>query len=116
MSKEELEPKLAKLMDSIPECEGVIAADKEGKVIIAGQTIVEMDHSKIATACAKIIQDSNELGKNIGKGSLVTNTIELENGFAILVGSAKTILIGLTGLDGKASLALLRRNLVSILK
>ncbi len=115
MSKEELEPKLAQLMDSIPECEGVIAADKEGKVLI-GQTIVEMDHSKIATACAKIIQDSNELGKNIGKGSLVTNTIELENGFAILVGSAKTILIGLTGLDGKASLALLRRNLVSILK
>ena len=115
MSKEEVEPKLAELMDSVPECEGLIAATKEGEVII-GQTITELDHSKIAKACAKIIQDSNALGKDIGKGSLKNTTIELDSGFAVLVGSDKILLIALTGLDGKASLALLKRNLTSILK
>ena len=51
MNKEELEQKLAQLMDTVPECEGLIAADTEGKVII-GQTITELNHSKIAKTCA----------------------------------------------------------------
>ena len=73
-----------------------------------------MDHSKIAKACAAIIKDSNTLGGDIGKGSLRTTTIELEDGFAVLVGSEKNVLIALAGLDGKASLGLLKRNLISI--
>ena len=80
----------------------------------AGQTITEMDHGKIAKACAAIIKDSNNLGKDIDKGSLKTTTIELEKGFAVLVGSAKNVLIGLAGSDGRSSLALLKRNLISI--
>jgi predicted regulator of Ras-like GTPase activity (Roadblock/LC7/MglB family) len=114
-SKDQLEKKLAELMDIVPECEGLIAADSDGKVII-GQTITDMDHKSIAKACLAIINDSNSLGKNIGKGTLKVTTIELENGFAVLVGSDKTILIALAGLDGKASLSLLKRNLISISK
>lgn len=112
-SKEVIEQKLAELMDIVPECEGLIAADTNGKVIV-GQTITDMDHQSIAKACLKIINDSNSLGQNIGKGTLEVTTIELENGFAVLVGSDKTILIALAGLDGKASLSLLKRNLISI--
>lgn len=115
MSKEIIEEKLAQLMDIVPECEGLIAADTTGKVII-GQTITEMDHSKIAKACATIIKDSNALGTDIGKGSLRTTTIELTEGFAVLVGSEKNVLIALAGLDGKSSLGLLKRNLISISK
>jgi hypothetical protein len=73
-----------------------------------------MDHGKIAKACVAIIKDSNTLGKDTGKGSLKTTTIELENGFAILVGSEKNMLIALAGTDGRSSLALLKRNLISI--
>ena len=113
VDKKVLEQKLAELMDSVPETEGLIAADANGKVII-GQTITEMDHGKIAKACAAIIKDSNNVGKDIGKGGLKTTSIELENGFAVLVGSEKTVLIGLAGLDGRSSLALLKRNLMSI--
>lgn len=114
MNKKELEKKLAELMDIVPECEGLIAADSQGKVII-GQTITEMDHGKIAKACTAIIKDSNNLGNDVGKGALKTTTIELEKGFAVLVGgSDKNILIALAGLDGKASLGLLKRNLISI--
>jgi predicted regulator of Ras-like GTPase activity (Roadblock/LC7/MglB family) len=115
MSKEKIEPKLAQLMDTVPECEGLIAADADGKVIV-GQTITEMDHETIAKACAQIIKDSNTLGKDINKGELRNTTIELEEGFAVLVGSEKTVLIALTGPDGRASLGLLKRNLINISK
>ena len=114
MDKKELEKKLAELMDIVPECEGLIAADMNGKVII-GQTITDMNHGTIAKACSTIVRDSNNLGKDIGKGNLKTTTIELEKGFAVLVGSDQTVLIALAGLDGKASLSLLKRNLISIL-
>ncbi|MGB5912454.1 MAG: roadblock/LC7 domain-containing protein [Promethearchaeia archaeon] len=114
MDKKLIEQKLAELMDIIPECEGLIAADANGKVII-GQTITETDHSAIAKACSSIIKDSNTLGKNISKGKLKTTTIELDEGFALLVGSDALILIALAGLDGRASLSLLKRNLISIL-
>jgi predicted regulator of Ras-like GTPase activity (Roadblock/LC7/MglB family) len=114
MDKKLIEQKLAELMDIVPECEGLIAADSNGKVII-GQTLTEMNHNAIAKACTNIIKDSNTLGTDIGKGKLKTTTIELDNGFAILVGSETLTLIGLAGLDGRASLSLLRRNLISIL-
>jgi predicted regulator of Ras-like GTPase activity (Roadblock/LC7/MglB family) len=113
MSKKLIEEKLAELMDIVPECEGLIAADLQGKVIV-GQTLTDMDHNKIAKACAAIIKDSNNLGNDIGKGSLKTTTMELEKGFAVLVGSNKNILIALAGVDGKASLSLLKRNLKTI--
>ncbi|MFW9824095.1 MAG: roadblock/LC7 domain-containing protein [Candidatus Thorarchaeota archaeon] len=113
VDKKVLEQKLAELMDIVPECEGLIAADSNGKVII-GQTITEMDHEKIAKACVAIIKDSNTLGKDTGKGGLKTTTIELEDGFAVLVGSEKSTLIALAGSDGRSSLALLKRNLISI--
>jgi predicted regulator of Ras-like GTPase activity (Roadblock/LC7/MglB family) len=115
MSKKLIEEKLAELMDIVPECEGLIAADLQGKVIV-GQTLTEMDHSKIAKACATIIKDSNNLGNDIGKGSLRTTTIELEKGFAVLVGSDKNVLIALAGVDGKSSLSLIKRNLKTISK
>jgi predicted regulator of Ras-like GTPase activity (Roadblock/LC7/MglB family) len=115
MSKEVIEGKLAELMDIVPECEGLIAADTKGNIIV-GQTITEMDHSKIAKSCLSIVNDSNTLGTDIGKGSLRTTTVELEEGFAVLVGTEKKILIALAGADGKSSLGLLKRNLISISK
>ena len=113
MDKAVIEKKLAELMDTVPECEGLIAADLEGKVIV-GQTILESDHGAIAKACATIIKDVNSLGSNINKGALRDTTIELEEGFAVIVGSSDLILIALAGTDGKASLGLLKRNLMSI--
>jgi len=113
MDKKTIEQKLAQLMDLVPEVEGLIAAEPSGNVIV-GQTLTEMNHGKIAKACAAIIKDSNALGDDIGKGSLKTTTIELDEGFAVLVGSDKVVLIALAGQDGKSSLSLLKRNLISI--
>ena len=111
--KEVIEKKLAELFDVVPETEGLIASDPEGKVIV-GQTITDMDHNGIAKACATLIKNGNTLGENTGKGGLKTATIELEDGYGVIVSSDKGILIALAGLDGKASLSLLKRNLISI--
>ena len=115
MNKEELEAKLAQLMDIVPECEGLIAADTDGKVII-GQTLTEMDHDAIAKSVAALIKDSNNLGKNVGKVGLKSITIELDEGYAVLAASDDIVLIALAGEDGAASIGLLKRNLISISK
>lgn len=114
MDKKELEKNLAELMDLVPECEGLIASDMNGKVIV-GQTLTDLNHDSIAKECITIINSSNNLGNHIDKGNLKTTTVELSDGFAVLAGSEEILLIALAGLDGKASLSLLKRNLVSIL-
>ena len=114
MDKKELEKKLAELMDLVPECEGLIASDMDGKVLV-GQTLTDLNHDAIAKECITIIKCSNNLGNHVDKGSLKTTTVELSDGFAVLAGSEEILLIALAGLDGKASLSLLKRNLVSII-
>jgi predicted regulator of Ras-like GTPase activity (Roadblock/LC7/MglB family) len=108
-----IEKKLAELFDVVPETEGLIASDLEGKVIV-GQTITDMDHNGIAKACATIIKNSNVLGDNTSKGGIKSATIDLENGYGVIVSSDNGILIAIAGLDGKASLSLLKRNLILI--
>jgi len=115
VDKKDIEKKLSELFDIVPETEGLIASDLEGKVII-GQTITDMDHNAIAKTCVAIIKDSGNMGNNIGKGAFKTATIDLESGYAVIVKSDAIVLIALAGLDGKASLSLLKRNLISISK
>ncbi|MCJ7648739.1 MAG: hypothetical protein MUP85_09015, partial [Candidatus Lokiarchaeota archaeon] len=57
---------------------------------------------------------SNALGEILGKGQLKTTTIDYENGFAVVSSSDELIIIALAGLDGKASLSLIKRNLIKI--
>jgi len=115
MSKKDIEPKLSELMSNIAECEGLIAANIDGKVII-GQTLTDMDHNSLAKLCADIMKASVTLGGNLGKGDVKNTTVELDEGFAVIVGTEKVIYIGLVGIDGRPSLALLKRQLISIAK
>jgi len=115
VDKKAIEKKLAELFDIVPETEGLIVSDLEGKVII-GQTITDMNHSAIAKTCVAIIKYSSTMGDNIGKGAFKAATIDLASGYAVIVKSDAILLIALAGLDGKASLSLLKRNLISISK
>ncbi len=115
MKKEEIEPKLASLMDTVPECEGLIAADANGKVIV-GQTITELDHGKIAKEIVTILNSAAALGKLLKKGATVDTTMEFNDGFAQVTVGTEGILIGIMGLDGRNSMSLLMRNMKSILK
>ncbi len=115
MKKEEIEPKLATLMDTVPECEGLIAADANGKVIV-GQTITELDHSKIAKEIVTILKSSGILGTIMKKGATLDVSISYNDGFAQVTVGTEGILIGLMGLDGRNSISLLMRNMKSIIK
>ena len=115
VDKKVIEKKLAELFDIVPETEGLIVSDLDGKVII-GQTITDMNHSAIAKTCVAIIKYSSTMGDNISKGGFQAATVDLENGYAVIVKSDAILLIALSGLDGKASLSLLKRNLISISK
>lgn len=115
VDKKAIEKKLAELFDIVPETEGLIVSDMEGNVII-GQTITDMNHNAIAKTCVAIIKYSSTMGDNIGKGAFKAATIDLESGYAVIVKSDAILLIALAGLDGKASLSLLKRNLISISK
>ena len=113
MSKEVLEGKLAELMDTVPECEGLIAADADGNVIV-GQTLTELDDESIAKLGASILKDSTNLGSKVDKGGFKSATIQVESGFILVVGSKNKVLIGIAGEDGQASLSLIKRHLISI--
>lgn len=114
MDKEEIESNLRDLMDLVPECEGLIAARKDNAEVIVGNTLTEMDHGKIAQAALKILEDSTDLRKNLGKGVVKNTMVTLEDGFAVLVEGNEEIFIALAGKDGRASLGLLKRNLESM--
>jgi predicted regulator of Ras-like GTPase activity (Roadblock/LC7/MglB family) len=113
MDKKVLEQKMSELMDLVPECEGLIASDLSGNVLI-GQTITDMDHKLLAKDCIAIVKGSKSLGENLGKGKIKTTTIDYDNGFAVVSSSDELIIIALAGLDGKASLSLIKRNLIKI--
>lgn len=108
MSKQEFEPKLAAIMDAVPECEGLIYATNTGDVIV-GQTLTEMDHKAIAQGAATILKTT--IGNPLKKGVLKDVVLTMENGFAIIATNGQHMVIGILGLDGKNSIGLLSRQL-----
>ncbi|MHA1264957.1 MAG: hypothetical protein ACTSRS_06935 [Candidatus Helarchaeota archaeon] len=114
MSAKEIEAMLERVMDQIPEVEGLIACDATGKKL-TGQTITEMDHEAIIKAVLTTFKAANELGKHTEKGAVSVVRVNCEEGYTMIVGSSKLILIGITGLDAVNSLSLVVRNLKTIL-
>ncbi|GAI68896.1 unnamed protein product [marine sediment metagenome] len=96
LNKEVIEKKLAQLFDVVPETEGLIASDLEGKVIV-GQTITDMDHNGIAKACATIIKNTNALGKQVvealKEGGLKFIRLETNKGETMIALEEQLILI-----------------------
>jgi predicted regulator of Ras-like GTPase activity (Roadblock/LC7/MglB family) len=114
VDKKILESKLAALMDDIPEIEGLIALDSKGKIIV-GQTITEMDLDAIAKAAKTAFDACVGLGGAVGKGSVVSLNVALEKGSSCIVGNDKVIIVTLQGLDASTSIALIVRQMKSIL-
>lgn len=101
-------------MDDIPEIEGLIALDAKGKVLV-GQTITEMDLDAIAKAAKASFDAGKGLGGAVGKGTVISLNIALENGSSCVVGNDKVIIVSLQGQDASTSIALILRSLKSLL-
>lgn len=111
MSKENIEPALAQMLDSIAELEGVIACKREDGSVITGQNITELDLGAVAKKVIEIINLTNELGGTTKKGEANEMQFTFEEGFAQAVWNDAIALIALTGLDGRNAVGLVVRSL-----
>ena len=114
MTDNELEEKLAKIMDEIPEIEGLIAFNKEGE-ILSGQTITEMDNQKIVTRANELFKLALELGEATEKEGIAEINLNSKDGNIIIEGSKKLGVIALVGKEAAHSLALIMRTLRALL-
>jgi len=115
VSAEEIEGKLAKMMDEIPEIEGLIAFDAEGK-LITGQTITELDNDKICNKSLDVFNKALELGKITEKNNIKEIIFYAEEGNIIIAGSKNLNIIALIGKDAAHSIALVMRALRTLVE
>ncbi len=115
LSAKEIEAMLERVMDQIPEVEGLIACDASGKKL-SGQTITEMDHGAIIKSVLAVFKAANDLGTSVEKGEVSVVRVNSKEGYTMVVGSKKLIVIGITGLDAVNSISLVIRNLQMIIE
>ena len=115
MSSKEIEAMLERIMDQIPEVEGLIACDGSGKKL-SGQTITEMDHDAIIKSVIAVFKAGTDVGAKVEKGKVNEVIVNAEDGYVTIVGSSKLILIGIAVLDAVNSLSLIGRNLHMVLE
>lgn len=115
MSKDVLEPKLADLMNTIPEVEGVVAFSLDGSVI-SGQTIESMNLNSIAKESSNLMENLAKFGAEIGKGKVSEITVNLEDGFAVIAFGETYSIIGFMDSGSKMQLGLLSRALKGLVK
>ncbi|MCP4760724.1 MAG: roadblock/LC7 domain-containing protein [archaeon] len=111
----DIEAKLAQLMSDIAEIEGIVAFDAGGKVI-SGQTIEEKDKNKIAKTASSLIGNLKPFGESIGKGNVNEVTLNMDEGYAVILFGEKHSIAAFVGKDDKNQLALLSRSIRNLLK
>lgn len=114
MNPKEIEQKLAKMMNEIPEIEGLIAFDTNGK-IISGQTLTETDKKRLGALSVEVYRKAFELGAEIDKKDINTINISTKNGYVIIESSSKFSILALLGKDAFASMSLVVRSLKNII-
>nr|MDO8116373.1 roadblock/LC7 domain-containing protein [Candidatus Sigynarchaeota archaeon] len=114
IDKKRLEANLSKLMDDIPEIEGLIALDLKGTVLV-GQTITEMDKALLAKAALDVFTKAKAMGKSTAKGGVQAINISMDKGSACIVGNDSTIIMSMQGTDASNSIALILRSIKACL-
>ena len=116
VKKDDIEPQLAQLMDSVPEVEGIAAVDRKKKKVIVAQTITDMDHDAIAKNAILTVENASKLGAAIEKGKVTELSLKAFEGYCVIVASDQLIFMVLTGSDAASSVGLILRNLRVILE
>ncbi|WEU39902.1 MAG: roadblock/LC7 domain-containing protein [Candidatus Odinarchaeum yellowstonii] len=105
-----LESKLATMMDEIPEIEGLLAFDYNGK-LICGQTLTELDKDKLIVFSREIFKNCSELASSADKGKVATITITTDRGYLIIEMKQDFSILALLGAEAASSLSLVIRSL-----
>ncbi len=109
-----IENKLAAVMDEIPEIEGLLAFDNNGK-LICGQTLTELNKNQLITISTDIFKKSSELATSSDKGKISTITITTDKGYLIIEMKTEFNILALLGADAASSLSLVIRSLKTII-
>jgi len=112
LDKKEVEKILAEIMDTIPEIEGIIAASASGKVV-AGQTLTEKDHAKIAASVASFYKNSQLVNQAVDQGETQVLYIETDKGYTMSAHTPQAFVVATAGKDAAPSLGLIIRSLRS---
>ncbi len=113
-SEERIRKVFLKLMDEITTIEGLVAISKDGTVL-ASETISKSPSDIILAKLAKIINEINNLSKEMGKGNIKELHLVGDEGYIIIASSPTMSLIALASSDARAQLGLIMVNLRKIL-
>ncbi len=109
-----IENKLAAMMDEIPEIEGLLAFDNNGR-LICGQTLTELDKNKLISISTEVFKDSSELAASADKGKVSTVTITTDKGYLIIEMKTGFSILALLGVEAASSLSLVIRSLKTVI-
>ncbi|MHA1631836.1 MAG: roadblock/LC7 domain-containing protein [Candidatus Freyarchaeota archaeon] len=107
---EATEELIASIMEQIPEIEGVILFDSDGKAIIS-QSLTQMKHAEIAKHAAAMVDAAKKLSQSAEKGDAAVAYVESDDGFTVITFAGGKGLLAITGRDATNSLGLIMRNL-----
>jgi len=113
--KKNIEDELNAVMEHIPAIEGLIAFRPKGE-ILAGQTLIELNHNEIVEYSMAIVNGASSLGKVVDKGTIGEIDVDCANGFVVVINSGDVALTALAGQDARAELGLVRLNLKTALE
>ncbi|MEM2109359.1 MAG: roadblock/LC7 domain-containing protein [Candidatus Odinarchaeota archaeon] len=113
MDPKVIEEKLATMMDEIPEIEGLIAFENNGKVI-CGQTLTELDKKKLTALSIELLKKSSEIASASDKGSASTISLTTEKGYLVIETKSGFSILALLGKEASSSLSLVIRALKTI--
>lgn len=109
---EELMGNLVWLMQVVPECEGVVAAEKNGK-LIGGKTLIDRDLGAIAKKMKSLL-DASDFNDVIEKGNIIEVILSWESGYMIVMTDDKKIIGAMLGEEDKLQISVLSRRLRQI--
>ncbi len=115
MSESRIRELVAETMDKIPEIEGIVVSNLQGKVLFGHTLDAAIDQNEIARLSLRMAQDAASLSRTTDKGGLKEINISSEQGFLLILGDPKFVLTAITGSDSREQLGLIKMTLKKLL-
>jgi predicted regulator of Ras-like GTPase activity (Roadblock/LC7/MglB family) len=96
--------------DKIPELEGLLIGNVEGKQLWA-DTLKDLNHEFIFSSAHVAYLATKKLSKAIEKKNVESIEIEIDGGYATVIISKKAMVVGFFGKDARTQLGIIKKNL-----
>lgn len=107
----EIEQIVADTMEATSDIQGIIVCDAKGKVIFGHTITGSIKHSDVAKLAVKIATNSSQFTNALEQGGLREVSVAADNGFAVILGDVKLVLVGIACEGAREQLGLIRMAL-----